>query len=80
MAMTIPFRVGDRVECRIGGIVYDGIGVIEEISTDLKDGGTWVHPAFLVRFEEKAYDSVPDTQFYTEVCLTKVEEKVAAGE
>ena len=80
MALTTPFQVGDRVECRTGGELYDGVGVVEDISTDLKDGGTWVHPAFRVRFTEKAYDTVPDLQWYTEVCLTKVDEKVAAGE
>jgi hypothetical protein len=79
MALTTPFAVGDRVECRTGGEIYDGIGVVEEVSTDLKDGGTWVYPAFRVRFEEKAYDTVPDIQLYTESCLTKVS-KVNAHE
>ena len=77
MALTVPFDIGDRVECRTGGVIYDGVGVIERISTDLKDGGTWVYPAFLVRFEEKAYDTVPDEQLYTEICLHKVDEKVS---
>jgi hypothetical protein len=80
MALTVPFKVGDRVECRTGGQLYDGIGVVEEVSTDLKNGGTWVHPSFLVRFEEKAYETVPETLWYTESCLTKVSEKVSADE
>lgn len=80
MAATVPFRIGDRVECRTAGEIYDGVGRITEISTDPKDGGTWVYPAFRVTFDEKAYPSVPDVQLYTEVCLTKVDEKVSAGE
>lgn len=80
MMLTIPFQIGDRVECRTGGQLYDGDGVVEDISTDLKDGGTWVHPAFLVRFTRKEYDTVPDTLWYTESCLKKVDEKVSAGE
>lgn len=80
MALTVPFDVGDRVECRTGGIIFDGVGTVEEVSTDLNNGGTWVHPAFRVSFEEKAYDSVPDERFYTESCLKKVSEKVTTGE
>ncbi len=80
MAMTIPYRVGDRVACRTGGQIYDGIGVVEEISTDLKHGGTWVHPMYRVRLTEKAYDSVPDEVWYTEVCMARAEDTVAAGE
>lgn len=80
MALTVPFKEGDRVECRTGGLLYDGIGVVEEVSTSLANGGTWVHPAFRVRFDTKAYDTVPDEQWYTEGCLTKVDEKVTAGE
>ena len=80
MALTVPFHVGDRVECRTGGQLYDGIGIVEDVSTSLADGGTWVHPAFRVRFTEKAYDSVPDLQWYTESCLTKVDEKVSADD
>lgn len=80
MALTQPFEVGDRVECRTAGVIFDGTGVIEEISTDLKDGGTWVYPAYRIKFDTKAYDSVPDVQLYTEICLTKVDEKVTASE
>lgn len=80
MMLTIPFQVGDRVECRTGGQLYDGIGTVEEISADLENGGTWVHPAFRVRFEEKAYDTVPDLQWYTESCLKKVDEKVSVDD
>ena len=80
MMLTIPFHIGDRVECRTGGQLYDGIGMVEDISTDLANGGTWVHPAFLVRFDEKAYDTVPDTLWYTESCLKRADEKVTASE
>lgn len=76
LLMTIPFAVDDVVECRTGGQLYDGIGVVEEISFDLKNGGTPVCPAFRVRLIEKAYDLDPDVMYYTECCLTKVKSSV----
>lgn len=69
---TIPFSVGDRVEGRTAAEHYDGIGVIEEISTDPKDLATSVIPMFRVRMIDKAYPEVPDEIWFSEVCLTKV--------
>lgn len=69
---TFPFEKGDVVECRTGAKLYDGVGVIQEISVDLKDSGTLVHPAMRVKFTEKAYPEVPDELWYNEVCLKKV--------
>ena len=69
---TIPFSVGDRVECRTAGELYDGIGVVEEIDLNFKMGGTPVFPAFKVKLEEKSEDSLPDELWYTESCLTSV--------
>lgn len=69
---TIPFDVGDKVECRTAGELYDGIGTVKEIDIDFKMGGTPVYPAFRVDLEEKSQESLPDTLWYTEMCLKKV--------
>lgn len=69
---TTPFKVGDVVECRTGAEIYDGIGVVEEISTDLEKGGTAVYPIFLVRLTEKVYPNLRDVIGYTEICLKHV--------
>ena len=69
---TIPFKPGDRVECRTGNLLYDGIGTVQRISMNLEEGGTPVCPSFLVKIEEKAYPEAPDEEFYTEICLKKV--------
>lgn len=73
MALTIPFKVGDRVECRTGGTLYTGIGVIDQVSTDLENFGTPFHPSFHVVFEQKAYPDVPDAIWYMEQQIQKVE-------
>lgn len=72
MLATIPFKVGDRVKCHTGGTLYTGIGVIDEVSTDIKDFGTPFYPSFHVVFEEKAYPTVPDAIWYMEQQLQKV--------
>jgi hypothetical protein len=69
---TIPFDVGDKVECRTAGTLYDGVGTVKEIDIDFKMGGTPVFPAFRVELEEKSESSIPDELWYTEMCLTKV--------
>ena len=68
---TVPFSVGDKVECRTAGQLYDGIGIVKEIDTEFKMGGTPVYPAFKVELEEKAEDFLPDELWYTECCLKK---------
>lgn len=68
---TIPFNIGDKVECRTVGKLYDGIGTVKEIDTSFKMGGTPVYPAFRVELEEKAEDFLPDELWYTEYCLKK---------
>ena len=73
LELTVPFKVGDRVEAFVGGQVFDGVGRVEEVSMSMKNGGTPVHPMFRVKFDEKANDEVPDEAFYTECCLKKVE-------
>ena len=75
-----PFKPGDVVECRTGAVVYDGVGVVREMSIRLEHGGTPIYPAFRVEITEKAYDGAPDECWYTEVCLTKVDEHQGEGE
>lgn len=67
---TIPFRIGDRVEMRTAGQVYDGVGVITDFSMSLEQGATPVYPTFFVVLEEKAHDEAPDGAWCTECCLT----------
>lgn len=72
LMMTIPFKVGDRVEARTGATLFDGVGVVSEVSTSLEHGGTVVYPTFLVEIDDKAYPEAPDNCWYTEVCLSKL--------
>jgi hypothetical protein len=69
---TVPFQVGDRVECRTGGALYDGVGRVDDVSTELEKFGTPVYPSFHVVLEDKAYPDAPDELWYTEACLKKV--------
>lgn len=69
---TIPYRVGDKVRASTGGQIFDGIGYIDDISFELKNGGSPVYPAFHVVLDEKAYPEAPDECFYTEPCLELV--------
>lgn len=72
-AANCPYDVGDKVECRTGGQVYDGVGTIVEKSTDPKDLATPLVPMFRVAIEDKAYPEMPDEAWYSEVCITKVD-------
>jgi len=84
---TVPFKVGDRVECRTAASfdederptsqVYDGIGRVIEVSTNLKDLATPVFPMFRVAIDEKAYPDAPDERWYSEMCLEPVKERVS---
>lgn len=73
LLLTIPFKVGDKVEARTAGVLYDGIGVIEEVSIEPEKFGTPTFPSFRVVFTKKAYDDVPDEVWYMEGQLTKIE-------
>lgn len=73
LALTVPFAVGDKVECRTAGRLYDGIGTVQEVSTDIANYGTPVYPSFRVAITEKAYPTAPDEIWYTEKCLKLVE-------
>jgi hypothetical protein len=70
LAVTVPFEVGDRVECRTAGERYDGTGVIDKMSMDLRDGGTPVIPLFHVNFDTAAREKYDG--WYSEYDLTKV--------
>jgi len=72
---TPPFEKGDRVECRTGAEIYEGIGTVEDMSFDFEHGGSIVYPAFLVKIDEPANEYSPAEGWWNEVCLTKVAEK-----
>jgi hypothetical protein len=73
---TIPFMEGDVVECRTAGRLYDGIGVIDEVSIEPEKFGTPVYPSFHVQIKEKAYPEAPDELWYMETQLKRVEDDV----
>ena len=77
LMVTIPFKVGDRVECRTAGRLYDGIGTVQEVSFDPENYGTPVYPSFRVAITDKAYPTAPDEIWYTEPCLKLVEKAEA---
>lgn len=70
---TIPFQIGDTVECRTAGVLYDGVGTIDDISVELEQFGTPVYPSFHVSLTEKAYDGAPDECWYMETQLRRAE-------
>lgn len=70
---TIPYSIGDVVECRTAGVIYDGIGRIDDISMTLERGcGTPVYPSFHVTMDKKAKRNSPKAGYYHEACLTLV--------
>jgi hypothetical protein len=69
LAATIPYQIGDEVDCWTGAQVYDGTGHIVEISFDPKDLASPVVPMFRVEMDDKAYNEVPDELWFSEVCL-----------
>jgi len=70
---TVPFQVGDKVECRTAGVLFDGIGTIDEVSIEPVNFGTPVYPSFHVVIETKAYPEAPDQLWYLEAQLKKVD-------
>lgn len=74
LAATIPFQVGDRVECRTGAAIYDGIGHVDAVHYDWEHLATPVNPMWHVVIDEKANEDSPDEALYSEICLTKVED------
>lgn len=74
LMMTIPFRIGDTVECRTAGALFDGIGVIDDISIELEHFGTPTYPSFRVHITDKAYPECPDYVWYMESQLRRISE------
>lgn len=68
---TVPFAVGDRVECRTGE-EFDGVGVIDGVYFDIQHGGTPVYPTFNVVLDEKSSEDIPGEGLYPENCLVRV--------
>jgi hypothetical protein len=68
LSAITPLGVGETVECRNLGLdeYYDGVGEIIEISTEVRRGGTPVHPAYLVRLSDGRQ------LWYTSICLTRI--------
>lgn len=74
-----PFAPGDVVECRRAAQVYEGIGVVREMSMDPEHAATPLYPMFRVELTDKANDDCPDEAWYAEVSLTKVKQEQGAG-
>lgn len=73
LLLTVPFRIGDRVECRTAGVLFDGVGVVDDVSFDLEHFATPVYPSFHVVITDKAYKEAPDDLWYCEKQLIKVD-------
>lgn len=72
LVQTVPFNVGDKVECRTAGELYDGDGEVVEVSMDSENGGgSLVYPTFRVALEDKVIDTLPDSLWYSEICLSR---------
>lgn len=70
---TLPFTPGERVECRTGGQIYDGVGTVDDVSFDFeKTGGTIIYPAFHVVIDQPAYPDAPEEGWYNEATLQRV--------
>lgn len=70
---TMPYKQGDRVHASTAGEVYDGVGTVREVSTELRHGGSPVYPSFLVEIDEPANPDAPDKGWYTEPCLRRAD-------
>lgn len=70
----IPYEVGERVECWTAGTIYEGFGVVQRVSTDLIDGGTPVHPAYLVKLDEQE-----EPLWFTPICLKRARSEEING-
>lgn len=73
LMFTIPLHVGDRVECRTAGVLFDGVGTIDEISIEPEKFGTPAYPSFHVVIDQPAYPTAPADRWYCERQLRPVE-------
>lgn len=71
--LTVPYRVGDVVEARTAGQLYDGIGTVTGVYFDLEHGGSPIYPAFEVRIDQPAGEDSPADGLYPENCLRRLE-------
>ena len=69
-SQLLGYEVGERVDCWTAARWYDGSGTVIEVSTDLKDGGTPKHPAYLVRLDDG------QELLYTGVCLRRLADRI----
>jgi len=67
----MQYEVGERVECWTMGEFYEGFGEVKEISTELRDGGTPVHPAYLVQIDDRE-----GPLWFTPICLKRARSEV----
>jgi hypothetical protein len=74
-----PFKEGDVVECRTAGQTYDGVGTVHEMDMAFEHGGTPVYPTWRVVMTTKAREDALDEQWYTENCLTRVNQEEVAN-
>lgn len=72
LTATVPYSEGDRVACKTGGQVYEGVGRVVRVSFDPGDLASPVMPMFLVKMEDKAYPEVPDEVWFSEICMEPV--------
>jgi len=77
LQLSIPYKVGDKVVARqalsVEEFRTEGVGTVQEVSTDLAHGGTQVYPTFHVIIDEPAYEGAPTDGWFTEVCLSKAD-------
>lgn len=66
----LGYDVGDRVDCWTAARWYDGQGRVTQVSTDLKDGGTPDHPAYLVKMDDH-----DEPLWYTGICLRRLADR-----
>lgn len=71
--LTVPYQVGDVVEARTAGQLYDGIGTVTGVYFDLEHGGSPIYPAFGVHIDQPADENAPLEGWYTENCLRRAE-------
>lgn len=70
----VPYVPGERVECWTAGTIYEGFGIVQRVSTDLIDGGTPVHPAYLVRLDDR-----DEPLWFTPICLKRARSEESNG-
>lgn len=70
LSHILGYDVGERVDCWTAARWYEGRGEVIRVSTDLKDGGTVDHPAYLVRLDDG------QEMLFTRVCLRRLADRI----